>query len=85
MATVPKKKSAMPELSVGEQRKLRTSVQGRHGRACPRSRVRGMPRTPAQGGAGWADLRSRKRSKTVSGEGGVSRPASQICHPEGFP
>ncbi|HET7174594.1 MAG TPA: hypothetical protein VFK21_01175 [Gammaproteobacteria bacterium] len=57
-----KKRSAAgaPELSVGEQRELRTPVHGRHGRACPRSRM-------------------------LSGEGGVSHPASQIWHPEGFP
>ena len=38
--TNKKKGAGGPELSVGEQRELRTPVQGQHGRACPRSRMR---------------------------------------------
>jgi hypothetical protein len=40
MATAKKKPNVNPELSVGEQRELRTPVHGQHGRACPRSRMR---------------------------------------------
>ena len=38
-------------------------------------------RAPVHGQYG----RACPRSRMLSGEGGVSHPASQICHPEGFP